>query len=617
MSELEIKKNLELRNNALNNVNKTGYPHLDKSHLQFYKEEVIKNDRLPKCSLAASMYMSARKHLDAVAIEYFGRKITYREFIKKIDEYANAFRGMGIQYGEVVSIASPNLPEIFYSIYALNSIGAVANLIDPRNNLERIKQYINQTKSTKLIALDIVYPKIAKIIDDTKLETVYTVSASDSLPIGLNFIQRAKTVVENKRKGLPMCPENELYKSLVKQVEINKKKGDFDLIEDYFDGIDVSDKVAVIVNTSGTTGTPKGVMLTNENLLAVAYDYRYSGMKYEVGDPFLGIMPNFLAYGVGVGMAMVFELGLTMQCIPSFKPEEFPKLLRQKKPAHFAGVPSYYQNIKKDPKMEKYDFSHVKTAAAGGGRYIPELKKEDNEFLLSHGSSEPIKVGYGCTENTGMATSQFYVGESNEENELYTVGIPAYYTNIRIIDPVTKEDLKYNQDGEILLTGKGVMKGYVNNPEETNKVIEVIDGIRHLHTGDIGHVDEFGCLYVVDRMKRMIIRSDGHNVWPNYIENVCVKHPYVSKCACAGLKYNDNINGHAPVAFIVIEKGHEEEVENIIQELKFMSLQELPERDVALDYIVVEDIEMTPAGKVNYLYYEENYTYDVMNKTRK
>lgn len=617
-SRIEVEKLLRLKRNAINHENKTGYPHLDKSHLQYYDDSAIICGGLPDLSMYALLHEESRKHLNSVAIEYFGRKIKYSEFLYRISEYASAFQNMGIKSGDVVSIAAPNLPEVFYSIYGLNKIGAVANLIDPRNNIDRIKQFINQANSTKLIMIDLAYPKIDKLIGDTNIDEVFTVSAADSLPLGLNYIQRAKTVVENNRKGLPNCPKNELYKPLTKVVSEKKDQNINTVPNEYYEcGAPRTEDVAIIVNTSGTTGTPKGVMLTNENLNAVAYDYKFSGLEYEIGDGFLGIMPNFLAYGIGVGTHMTFVLGLKNIIIPSLKNEEFAKLIRQHKPAHFAGVPTHYQYLMEDPKMKGVDLSFIKTAAAGGDAFDPALKQKANEFLLSHGSKGKIKVGYGCTENTGLASSQFYVGESNEENELYTVGIPAFYTTFRIISPETKEDLKYNQDGEILLSGKGVMEGYINNEEETNKVIEIIDGIPHLHTGDIGHIDEDGRVYTIGRIKRIIVRPDGHNVFPIYIENVVTKHPLIKACTCVGVKDENHVNGKAPVAFIVIEEGHEHEVEQIISELETMSLDALPERDVALDYVVINEMPMTQNGKVDYISLENSYTYSSLNRTLK
>ena len=611
---IEINKDGNLRWDAKCGITRTGYPHLDKKHLQYYSLDTILYGDLPNVSMYDLVCKDLSKKNNQVAIEYFGRKITYDEFIMRIDDYAKTFKNIGIKKGDVVSIAAPNLPEIFYSIYALNKIGAVSNLIDPRNNADRIKQFINQANSTRLIMIDLVYPRIAQLIGDTNIKEVYTVSAADSLPIGLNFIQRAKTIVENHRKGLPNCPKNDMYKPLVEVVSENK-----DITKNYdveSKNENVKDEVAVIVNTSGTTGTPKGVMLTNENLNAVAYDYLYSGLEYELGDGFLGIMPNFLAYGIGVGTHMTFVLGLKNIIIPSFKAEDFPKLIKKHRPAHFAGVPSHYQYLIEDPKMKSEDLSFIKTAAAGGDAMDPDLKRRTNEFLVAHGSGK-VKVGYGCSENTGMASSQFYVGESIDENELTTVGIPAYYTTFRVINPETKEDLKFNEDGEILLSGKGVMAGYINNSEETNRVIEEIDGVRHLHTGDIGHIDENGCVYIVDRIKRIIVRPDGHNVFPSYIEKVVTKHPLIKACVCCGLKDKTSINGKVPVAFIVIKEGYEDKVEEIISELESMSLENLPERDVALDYIVIDELPMTPAGKVDYRLLEDSYTYDPMKLSRK
>ena len=593
---------LKLRSNALNHENKTGYPHLDMSHLQYYSEKDLENYDIPDISMYGLLYNRIKKNKfkNLVAMEYFGKKITYDEFLTKINEYASAFSYMGIKKGEIVSITCPNIPEVFYSIYALNKIGAVANLIDPRNNLDRIKQYINQAKSTKLIMLDIVYPKIMRIINETDLTNVYTVSAADSLPLGLNYIQSAKTLIENHRKGLPKCPKNNVYQPLTRMVSNYRDEDINDIPYELITHKSVKDEVAIIINTSGTTGTPKGVMLTNENINAISYNYINTPVNYEVGDTFLGIMPNFLAYGIGLGAHVFFSLGTKNVLIPSFKPEDFPKLLLKYKPAHFAGVPDYYQHIIEDPKMQNADLSFIKNPCAGGNSFDPNIKKKCNDFLAAHNCPFKIMVGYGLTENAGMSTAQYYIGESTAENELSTVGIPSLYNNIYVQDRETGQFLKTNEPGELILSGKSVMKGYINNPEETKQVIEEKNGVRYLHTGDIGYVDDDGLVYVIDRIKRIIIRPDGHNVFPAYIENVVTKHPFVKECVCVGLKNDENSNGKIPVAFITILEGHESETEEIIEKLKEMSLKELPERDVALDYIVLDKIPMTDVGKQDF-----------------
>ncbi len=602
---------LRLRTNAIRHENKTGYPHLDLAHLQFYSEAALDNYDIPDISMYGLLYgrIVEENFQDLIAMEYFGKKITYRDFLYAINDYASAFLNIGVKKGDVVSIASPNLPEVFYSIYALNKIGAVANLIDPRNNLDRIKQFITQSHSETLIMLDIVYPKIAKIIDDTSVKRVYTIAAADSLPVGLSCLQRVKTSVERRRSKLPVCPKSGIYYPLVKMVAEQRDTSRTETPLEYINKASVKDDVAVIINTSGTTGSPKGVMLTNENFNAIANSYINTDANFTKGDTFLGIMPNFLAYGMGLGAHVFFILGAKNVLIPAFTPEEFPKLILKHKPAHFAGVPNYFQYLMSDKKVQKADLSFIKNPCAGGDSIDPNFKKVCNDFLYAHGCKYKIMVGYGLTENAGMSTGQFYLGESTNENELLTVGMPALYNTFYVADPETGEFLKTNQPGELVISGKSVMKGYVDNPEETNKVIEEKGGVRYLHTGDIGYVDDEGMVYVIDRIKRIIIRPDGHNVFPAYIENVVTKHPDVKECVCVGVKKAEFANGKIPVAFLVLEDGHKGEADGIIEELKEMSLRELPERDVALDYIVIDKMPMTDAGKVDYRVLEAEAIY--------
>ena len=617
-TSFEISKELSRREDAILGENQTGYPHLDKRHLKYYSVDDIAFGDLPDISMYGMVLNTALKNRDSIAILYYGRKINYNEFIYHIDEYALAFQKMGVTKGEIVTIISPNLPEVFYSIYALNKLGAIASLIDPRNGVDRINYHLSESKSKRIIMMDILYPKLKELIKEKEIKEVYTITASDSLPLGLNYIQKAKTIVENQRKNLPNCPKNDIYKSLRKYVLDNvkevPKKDPYQVINSERGK---GEDVAIIVNTSGTTAAPKGVMLTNTNLNAVAYDYKYCGMDYSVGDGFLGIMPCFVAYGIGVGTHMPFVLGLKNIVIPAMKPEEFGKLIVKYHANHFAGVPMHYQIMMESKDMKGKDLSFIKTAASGGDVFDPKLKAKTNEFLANHNCPNKLKVGYGSTENTGVAASQFYIGESNIENELTTVGIPAFYTEIKVENPETHEALKFNEVGEIILSGKGVMKGYFNNPELTKEAIEETEEGRFLHTGDLGYIDENGCLYIHGRIKRLIIAPDGHKIFPNFIEEVVLRHELVDACVCVGLKDESYETGKAPVAFIKIKKGYEDRVEQIIEELKYLSLDKLPERDIALDYIVIDEIPMTENGKINYTYLENNYIYNSVSLSRK
>ncbi len=602
----ETRNKLKLRMNAKDGVNQTNYPHLDQRHLKYYDLNAFYGEELPDLSIYEMLVKTAKKHMNVVAIDFYGRKITYAEMIKKIDEYADAFKNMGVKKGEIVTIISPNTPEVFYSIYALNKIGAVSSIIDPRNSNDRIKFHLNETKSKRAIMLDVLYPKIDRLIGDTNLKEVYTISISDSLPFGLNFLQKSKTLIENCRKRLPNCPKNDKYKSLVKEVSKHKGKSKFKprMITGTYSK---KDDLAIIINTSGTTAAPKGVMLSNDNINAVAYNYIKSGMNYDVGDRFLGIMPCFVAYGVGVGTHMPFALGLTNVVIPALKAEEFPKIVVKNKPNHFAGVPTHYQYLLESPVVRNKNLNYIKTAAAGGDVFDKKCKRGTNEFLHNHGCDNKVKVGYGSSENAGVAASQFYIGESTSENELSTVGIPVYYTNIEIVDPETGESLAYNEEGEIVLSGRGVMLGYFNNEELTNEVIEYRNGVRSLHTGDLGVIASDGTMQFLGRIKRLIVGPDGHKIFPKMIEEVVINHKYVKSCACVGVKDSHHVNGAVPVVFIEMVPGHESEVDKMIEELKTMSLQCLPERDVAQDYQIIEKIPLTKNEKVDYDFLIDKY----------
>lgn len=250
--------------------------------------------------------------------------------------------------------------------------------------------------------------------------------------------------------------------------------------------------------------------------------------------------------------------------------------------------------------MQNSNLSFIKYAGVGGDSMEPNFKKKCSDFLIDHGSKYKVIAGYGLTENAGMTAAQVYIGESNEENELYTVGMPTLYSTFYVANPQTGEFLKTNQQGELIISGKSVMKGYINNPDETNKVIEERNGVRLLHTGDIGYIDDEGMVYVIGRIKRIIIRPDGHNVFPAYIENVIIKHPCVKECVCIGVKKAEFSNGMIPVAFITLKENLSKRNSEVIEELKELSLKELPERDIALDYIVIDTMPITNAGKVDY-----------------
>ena len=616
-TKLEISRDLVARKRAIDHLEQTGYPHVDKTYLKYYSLDNVVFADLPDTSMYGLLLNTAFKNRQTIAIHYFGRKITYEEFINNIDKYANTFKKMGVEKGEIVTLISPNLPETFYSLYALNKIGAIVNLIDPRNDLDIINYHLTQTESKRLIMIDNLYSKLKNIVTEKGISEVYTISAADSLPIGLNYIERAKLLIENHRNKKPNCPENKIYKSLRKMVLKNSKN--YAEINPFTKVIEQEHKgedVAVIVSPFEITGNPKGIVLTNENLNVVAYDYKYSGMDYNVGERFLNVMPCTEVYGVGIGTHMPFVLGLKNIVIPAIKPNEFGNLVVKYRPNHFVGLPIHYQYMMENPIIKRKDLSFIKTPTSVGDIFDAELKDKTNKFLANHNCSNKIKATYGSNENSGIAY-QFYIGESNPKNELETVGIPAFYTSVKVEDSESHESLKNNEIGEIVLTGRGMMNGYFKNQELTNEVIEEREYGRVLHTGDLGHIDENGCIYIDGQLKRSIVAPDGCKIFLNYIEDIVLKHYLIDECACVGLKDSQHEGSKVLAVFIKIKEGFEDKIEEIISEIETLLLAKLLEKDIVIDYFVLERIPKTEKGIIDYDYLDNNYNYSNHNRTRK
>ena len=350
--EEKKKRNLYLKNIANGNIQgpNVGYPSIDKTWLKYQNDDSLSLDIINK-----SMYQvikdNNKNNLDAIAIEYFGKKITYREMFEKIEETAKSLKKLNVNEGEIVTMAVPSTPEVIYLFYALNKIGAIANLVDPRTSEEGIINYTKEAKSKLFIAIDVCYEKIKNISRSTDVKKIITVSPSDSLPLPV----KAAYKITDKTK----VEEND---STVKWNSFLKLGSNENSIE----GVFKKDTPAAILHTGGTTGVPKGVMLTNENFNSIANQYKNSGLDLQPDHKFMDIMPPFIAYGIGCGIHMPFMIGMRTLIIPKFEPEKFDSLLLKNKPNHMAGVPSHWENVLKSKKLKHKDLSFLKTPAVGG-----------------------------------------------------------------------------------------------------------------------------------------------------------------------------------------------------------------------------------------------------------
>lgn len=560
-----------------------GYPSIDKMWLRYYKIEDIICD-IPSCSAYSFLFEKSKMHLDKNALSYFGRKITFREMFGNIDKVADSLMSMGVKEGDIVSMSMPSIPEAVYLFYAISKIGAVANMIDPRSSEEGINDYINETKSSILFAIDVMNSKIKNIKNNSTINTVVDVSPFESLPTPLNSIMKLKASSKvNKSKGEGFIQ----WTSFCDLKDKHRRISDFKC--------DDGNKPVLIVHTGGTTGSPKGVILSNNNVNAIPFLSMQFPTDLQSKHKWLNIMPPFIAYGIGTGLHFPLSVGMEDILIPSFNPAEFDKLINKHKPNHISGVPSHWNNIIYSKLLKNKDLSYLITCAVGGDTMNYELERKSNIFLHEHGCNYSISKGYGMTESNGS------IGRTlNDNNPIGSVGIPFTKVNIKVCDPDTGEELGVEEKGEIYISGPTLMIGYYNNEKETNNVISNEFNVRWLRTGDFGYISKDGNLFILDRIKRIIIRHDGFKVFPNLIEEVIEKHPNVKECKVVGMPDIENVQGMLPCAYIVMEDENVD-LEQFKSEIINMCKQKLPEYSQPQLIKIKKVLPLTLIGKVDTL----------------
>jgi len=574
-----------------NKQNLTGYPSIDKPWLQYYNELAI-NAKMPKRTIYELLVENNINYPNRVALNYFNKKITYRELIDNIDKTAIAFIRHGVKEGDIVTISMPTLPETIYMFYALSKIGAISNMVDPRTSAEGIKDYVNEAESKLMVVVDVAAPKTIGFKETTTLEEIITVSPADSLPMALNLGYKAKEFVESlKNKNKPQIDKSKFttWKEFSKSAN---ESGRF-----YYPKY-TENKPVVIVHTGGTTGKPKGVVLTNDNVNCAAYQCQIAGFDFQREHNWLNIMPPFIAYGIGNGLHLPLICGMEVILIPQFDPNKFDELLIKHKPNHMVGVPSHYGSIINSKKLEKEDLSYVIAPTVGGDKMEINLEEKTNKFLKERNCDYKVVKGYGMTEvNAAVAACT-----SNETNDLGSVGIPFPQTIISIFDTETGKELGYNQNGEICITGPNTMLGYFKNETETNKILKKHDdGKIWVHSGDIGYMTEEGKLYIVDRIKRMIVRHDGFKLFPNIIEDVIASHPAVANCKVIGISDVEHSQGKLPKACIILKDGQLLNEMQIRDEIILLCSEKLAEYSQPVEYEFRNSFPLTPIGKIDFL----------------
>lgn len=583
----------------------TGYASIDKPWLKYYKKENIGIERI-NCNAYEFMKQHNIDNLSANAINYMGKIITYEELLNEIDKTTKSLIKLGIGSGDIVTLVMANIPENVYLFYALNRLGAVANIIDPRLKDDEMLEIINDTKSKHLISIDTIIKSntIKKIKEKTEVKSLILVNPMESLELNkfIKFISSFKKKIKlNKFKDFITSWNNFIINGQNISLE----------------NVSTSDEntKAVMVRTGGTTGRPKTVILTNKNLNEMANQHELGDYNFNKKDKFLNFLPPFIAYGICGATHMPLVLGLEDILIPKFDAKIFPKLMKKYSPNVVFGGPILYEKMMINKKTKNIDLSGFKVPVSGGDTMDIELERKINKYFKKNNCNHPVGQGYGMTE---VSSSVCYSKENSYTEG--SVGIPLINNSIAIFDVNTNEELTYNQEGEICIKTDTTMYGYLNNEEEYRKVIRTHDdGSVWVHTGDIGRISNNGNLFVVGRIKRMIV-SNGSKIFPTTIENIISRNQQVLSCTVVGAKHK-NLRT-VPVAHIVLKEKNVN-LEKLVSELNYEIKKELPDYYLPYTYVFRKEMPLTSINKVDYkkleneIYSSTKRIVSEKNKTKK
>ncbi|MCQ2158575.1 MAG: AMP-binding protein [Bacteroidales bacterium] len=533
-------------------------------------------------SLSGVVLDNAEQEPGYTALSFMGRSISYGQLAENIDKTARAFYNIGVRKGQRVLVCMPNAPQAIYCLYALNRIGAVAAMVHPLSAIGEIVFYLNEAQCDVAITLDQFYAKFTEVGKQRHIGKLIITRMSDELPAVKAFAY--KLLTERKFPKIETGENVMMWKDFIKNGE--------NLTGEYCDSSKNIHAEAVVLFSGGTTGTSKGIMLSDYNFNALAAQTCAMCHKEVYHSKMLAAMPVFHGFGLGVCIhTMMFACGTSI-LVPKFNVKSYAKLIKDLKPNFIAGVPTLFEAIVRNEYLAKADLSCLRGVFSGGDSLTIELKKKFDDFLESHNADIHVREGYGTTECVTASCLTPYLKEKEG-----SIGLPYPDTYYRICKPGTEEELPYGQEGEICLSGPSVMIGYIGHAEENaNTLHKDEDGRIWLHTGDLGTMDDEGYIYFKQRLKRMIVTS-GYNVYPSQIENILEGHPAVRRSCVIGVP--DPYKMQKVKAFVVLEDGCENTPE-LIEDIMSHCRKRIAK--YAMPYVIEvrESLPTTLVGKVAY-----------------
>jgi len=559
----------------------TGYPSIDKPWLKYYPENAV-DASLPECTIYEYLYENNKDYPNDIALEYMGTKISYSELFAHIDACEKSLTALEVKKGDIVTVALPSIPEALYMVYALNKMGAVANMIHPLAGEKEILHYLNEVSSEVAIIFEGTYKIVANSIHTTTVKKAVVVSAGDSLPFGI------KQLYMLKNKLPKFAPDGffmnwKQFLALGKTAVVTLVKKD-------------SSAVAVISHTGGTTGEPKGVMCSDRNINALIWQIGCN-LPHGRQERYMVVLPPFINYSLVNAMLEPLAFGFRVILIPAYDPSKFDEYIKKYRPNHISSIPAYWEACLSNEKLKHMDLSCLKYIFYGGDAMNVKKEAEVNELLANGGANIKLRKGLGSTEMVSAATVTY-----DDCNMPGSVGAPLIKVNCKIVEPDTFDELTYNQEGEICFAGETLMLGYYNKQDATDEIVKIHpDGQRWIHTGDLGYITENGVLFITGRIKRIIMTKGKDGVvtkmFPDRIERAVLQHPAVGLCCVIGVE--DKARIHYAKAVVVLNEGFEESDE-LTQEIIRNCKAALPEYMVPEIVEYRTDLPRTERGKVDY-----------------
>ncbi len=533
-------------------------------------------------TMSGAVLDTAAREKDFPALTFMGKATSYTRLAQEIEKVAKSFYALGVKPGQRVLVCLPNVPQAVFCLYALNRIGAIPTMVHPLSAVSELSFYMNEAGCEIAVTLDQFYAKFLEVKKLRTIKKLIVCRVSDELKFPLNLGQKLLT-----ERKFPKLQKNGCDTSWAEFMAMGEgvSTNDYVADKDYR-------KEAVVLFSGGTTGTTKGIMLSDLNFNALAWQTANMAMEEVNHAKMLAAMPVFHGFGLGVCIHTMMYMGGTSILVPRFNVKSYANLIRKTKPNFIAGVPTLFEAITRNRYLDGADLSCLRGVFSGGDSLTIELKKKFDAFLKEHNARVRVREGYGTTE---CVTACCLTPHDKEKEG--SIGIPFPDTYFKICKPGTQEEVPYGEEGEICLTGPSRMLGYIGHEEENRQTLQTHpDGHVWLHTGDLGKMDSEGFVYFRQRIKRMIVTS-GYNVYPSQLENIIEGHPAVQRSCVIGIK--DTLKMQRVKAFIVLKDGYTPSPE-IEEELKAYCKKHIAKYALPSEYEFRDSLPTTLVGKVAY-----------------